>query len=355
MNMSSFRPVGNPDRFAPVVAQRGLSLVELMIALVIGMLIVAGVTFVFMNSRQTYTYGNDLARIQEDGRFAINALNHDLRMTALPGCVRISNFAIVAASPVPSFDKEPTVTGDRYLAGHAYALTIAGASGVPSSDVFTIRRLAGPSIRLSVAQSGSDPLVFAQNTIELAQSDLAIISDCNGQADLFRVSSVAGSSPVTIGHAAPANSQPTFGSLANPHSGYTEGISSISKFLENSYFVADTGRTNQSGQAVTSLFKREVNGSVTELIEGVQDMRVFYGVNSDAANDTVDQYLPVQNMTNALWQQVIALRVDLLLRAREDNTLSEAQSYTLLDGSVLNDRRVRTTVSTTISLRNLIP
>ncbi|RDH45522.1 PilW family protein [Zooshikella ganghwensis] len=60
--------------------QSGLSLIELMIALVLGLLLLAGVLQVFLGSSQTYRLTGDLARAQENGRFALDMLARDIRM-----------------------------------------------------------------------------------------------------------------------------------------------------------------------------------------------------------------------------------------------------------------------------------
>lgn len=65
--------------------QRGLSLVELMVALVISLFLTAGVIQLFIGSKQTYNLHDASSRIQENGRFAIQTMARDIRMTYYPG------------------------------------------------------------------------------------------------------------------------------------------------------------------------------------------------------------------------------------------------------------------------------
>lgn len=58
---------------------RGFTLIELMIALVLGLFLVAGVLYVFLSNSQTYRTNEALSRVQENGRFAIEFLTSDLR------------------------------------------------------------------------------------------------------------------------------------------------------------------------------------------------------------------------------------------------------------------------------------
>lgn len=59
--------------------QYGLTLVELMIALVLGLLLLGGVIQIFLSSRQSYQLQDGLSRLQENGRFAMDVVTLNLR------------------------------------------------------------------------------------------------------------------------------------------------------------------------------------------------------------------------------------------------------------------------------------
>lgn len=65
----------------------GVSLVELLVALLIGTILVLGLVEVFAASRTAYQLSTGLARVQENGRFALDFLRRDLRMAGHMGCV----------------------------------------------------------------------------------------------------------------------------------------------------------------------------------------------------------------------------------------------------------------------------
>jgi type IV pilus assembly protein PilW len=67
------RPAGNAN-------QRGFSLVELMIAMVIGLVLMMGVVDVMVSSKETFQTNEDISRIQENGRYALAVLVRDVRM-----------------------------------------------------------------------------------------------------------------------------------------------------------------------------------------------------------------------------------------------------------------------------------
>lgn len=114
------------------------------------------------------------------------------------------------------------------------------------------------------------------------------------------------------------------------------------------YFIA----TGTSGRP--SLWQN-VNGANLELLEGVDDMSVTYGV------DTNDDYVPDSySLSTAIaladWSKVVALRVELLVSSIDDGVLPETQTYSFagVDGITPDpvDRRLRQVFSTTVGIRS---
>ena len=74
--------------------QAGLSLVELMIAMVIGLVLMTGVLQIFLGSKRVYTTQDALSRIQENGRLAVDFLSRDTRMAGYAGCASGANSSL---------------------------------------------------------------------------------------------------------------------------------------------------------------------------------------------------------------------------------------------------------------------
>lgn len=70
----------NPPPDNSARRQRGFSLVELMIALVIGLILTAAVGYVFISSRQAFRSNEGMARLQENTRSAVLMVNTVIRM-----------------------------------------------------------------------------------------------------------------------------------------------------------------------------------------------------------------------------------------------------------------------------------
>ena len=92
----------------PASRQRGVSLVELMIALVIGLIIVASVSQVFLSGKRSYGTQAGLGALQENGRFALYFLQRDLQFAGFPQRIGPSGSSLEVPTP---FDTSRTLDG----------------------------------------------------------------------------------------------------------------------------------------------------------------------------------------------------------------------------------------------------
>lgn len=106
--------------------QRGFSLIELMIAMVIGLFLLLGVIQVFVGSRMTYQVHEGIGRIQENGRFAIEILSRQVRKAGFRSSFRLSESTIFGA-------------GNRVLDGRNNVAGGGTDSVVAGSDKLIIR------------------------------------------------------------------------------------------------------------------------------------------------------------------------------------------------------------------------
>src|SRR5690554_5044513 len=67
--------------------QQGLSLVELMISITLGLVLMTGVMQMFLSSRTVFSTHQAISRIQENGRLAMEFISQDVRMAGFMGCM----------------------------------------------------------------------------------------------------------------------------------------------------------------------------------------------------------------------------------------------------------------------------
>lgn len=331
--------------------QRGLSLVEIMISLVISAILMIGVFQVFMASKSTYRMNDGLARIQENGRFAQEILSREIRMAGYMGCSNLEEISpnVLADPPPPEeldFSMENAISGEDNVNNKLF-----GEKAVrDGTDVLMIQRAGDDEIRLTGNMGVENANVqIQQNVISIEAGDILLLSDC-GTADIFRASGVSsGGSKITIAHAKNTN---------------------ISQFLSKAYgsdaqimvpqitrfFIAD----NEAGEP--ALYQKRVLGlgggqeqDAQELIAGVEDMQVLYGVDSND-DKSANRYINAADVAD--WRKVVSVRVAWLMRSDlGSNPDGRTATYPVLDKSVTpeSDRRLRRVFSLTATIRNRLP
>ena len=93
-------------------SQTGFTLIELMIAMLLGAFLIGGIMQIFLGSRQTYRMQENLSRLQENGRFAMEFITRDNRMMGYQGCA--------SRTIVPNIIVEPSNTNPNPDSCHPY-------------------------------------------------------------------------------------------------------------------------------------------------------------------------------------------------------------------------------------------
>ncbi len=83
-------------RTAPL-RQRGVSLIELMVAMVIGVVLIFGATQVYVNSKNSYGINEGVARMQETARYAMSVMEPDIRLANFWGLLKEPSVVVNAA------------------------------------------------------------------------------------------------------------------------------------------------------------------------------------------------------------------------------------------------------------------
>lgn len=337
--------------------QSGLTLVELMIAMLIGAFLLGGVIEVFLSSKHTYRMQEGLSRLQENSRFAIGFITDNLRMSGYWGCSSFGTVNVIAnpqnlnpnslpATLIPGVGAA-AVSGNDNVSGD-WNVNACSADNLCVGDsdaiTFSLAGSCGGQLTGNMAADNANIQIIAPNACNIDQYDVVVISDCSS-TDIFIATSGAappGADKQTIAH---ANNQNTDNRLSKAYGADAEVMS----FNSQSFFL----RTNANGQPglwrLDSATAVGANNPV-ELVEGIEDMQVLYGVDTDN-NGAPDYYVPAADVANM--SQVISIRINLLVRSINDNLALEQVPYTFNGITTTpGDRRLRKTLSTTIVIRN---
>jgi type IV pilus assembly protein PilW len=133
---------------------KGFGLVEIMVALVLGLVVVLGIIQIFLASKNTYVTQNSSARMQEDARFVLSKLIQEIRMTGMYGCLKLDTTVVAPAIVAPAALTNPIlwdnttkimtlVTADIGTSGGAPTWTVVSDCRTTSSLYLGAKTVAG--------------------------------------------------------------------------------------------------------------------------------------------------------------------------------------------------------------------
>jgi type IV pilus assembly protein PilW len=354
-----------------MLKQKGLSLVELMIAITLGLILLTGVMQVFLSSKNVFTSQQALSRIQESGRMAIEFLSRDIRMAGFMGCASRSE----AIKVNNMLNKSDTVTYNfkEGIKGYAQADFPVASSDIgetiaKDTDVIVLRYAIGSGVY--VTKNNDSAQLFVNDTGDnsrtcksgvaisgLCSEDILVVTDCE-KANVFQTTNVkAGTGTaddkVNVVHSntalTPGNAIASWGGNSDKENTFNAGAQILSA-RSMVYFVAN-GFSGRPG------LWQNVNGTSLELLEGVEDIHISYGVDTEVKQDFIpNEYKLAKDVAN--WDRVVAVRIELLIASIEDNMTQDHQVYTFptdaASSTTAADFRLRQVFSSTVAIRNRI-
>lgn len=331
--------------------QQGFTLIEIMVALTIGLFLTAGVTQVFLTTNQTNRTQENLSRMQENARFAMHFLTEDIREADyyIPICGNgdvlknaYNNLDYLAASDAQfDFGSMEGISGQDNLAPLGTdSITLRFIKGLKDGAEITNQ----PGVTMKINAS-------AKNASNMAkQGSIVIATDCIN-SDIFQNvnnsgGAQAGSLTLTISggnNISPGNKNNglvTNYDNGNPNSkayylSDEDGISSITYEIE------------KDGNEIPGLVR---NGE--QLVANIENMQILYGERLASGNM---YYVPAGTVGLDM-TKVVSIKVSLLVRSPDDNIVVTPQTYFYnnvdVSGADIADNRLRKVYTSTITVRN---
>lgn len=336
--------------------QRGLSLVELLIAITLSVIIIGGIVQAFIANRQSYAVTEALVRIQENGRFALNFLTSTLRTVGDYGClpepmldnsniqIHLASSWLADANPI-QLDAPGADANFNTQDGAASA----DATSFDSPDVLTILAPVGEVALFAGTVAGSSVQFEITNEGDFDQNDYVLVSNCQ-VADYIRLKADATAATATTG---PILEDETAGIRLDFYS--PENITTtVQEVQVMSFFINDEAlqvslNSNAGGMAAAQ-----------ELVTGIENMQLEYGV--DTGNDLIPDYFDTITNVNAQGDtdDIVAIKIQLMAVSGSSDEGFDESLTTALQTFAYNrkaavqatDNRLRRVFETTISLRN---
>lgn len=348
------------NRCSRAAFQTGMTLLEILIAMSIGLFLLAGVTQIFIGSKQTYRLQEAMSRVQENSRFAMDFISRDVRMAGYMGCY--------AGGGIENLLNDPTNTGwNLNSLVNGFDNVAAGFATIPNvvvnTDVIIVKELETANTPVTalhdggVSPTGALTVDSSFNSgctaTDCHKGEILLVTDCS-QASLFQITDVQTSGAnLTVAHTnsntfTPGNNS---ASISNSYSTDAQAY----RLQTYAYYI----RMNSATPSVPSLYRSllQTAGGITlaltpeELVEGIENLQILYGADTDA-DGTANYYVPA-GTAGLNMSQVVAVRVSLLARSLADRVTSTPVSYNYNFATTTPaDRRLRRVVTSTIALRN---
>lgn len=349
--------------------QGGLSLVELMIALLLSALLTLAVAQLYLSNRQTWSVNEATSRLQESARILRTLLDRELRMVGYRGC--LGNHK---TPPENSLNTATHLLNDVAVSIQGWdnvsdtPSALAGTlNPVPASgtDVLLIRTVLGQPLRLS-AETTSNAVITESPGPTLAGAcpdgsarrsglcvnDIVLISDCE-KARYFQITGIT----PQAGNPSATPPEPPSLSLAHqagsdPGNATTDWGGDAATRFEAGAEVVPTGAVVYylaTDDGLTGLYRKVNQQNAELLIPYLENLQVTYGTDTDG-NGQADTYAAASSGLN--WDRVISVRIEALLRS-EQEVLPVPQSYRFNGTDFTpDDTFMRLPVTLTVQLRN---
>lgn len=294
--------------------QRGVSLIEVMVSMVIGLVVVGAVLVSYLSSGKTSKEQAAYAEMNENAQMALTLISRDL---LLAGYAQVTG----ALAPIPP----ATVT--------TFTRTYSGNAVFGCDFGFVTPNTTGAA---SCAVSGGKPSIEIayeadiNNTVSIVVGSVAAPSDCKG-----------------------SQIRPADGTL-----------SGVDYFITHNRFYLASGSTGRSELHCASK-TQDAGGSAVSgepLVDNIDDMKFWYGLAPTASSRIINRYVTAGAITTAAdWQNVVSVRLCLIVRSSEP--VIDMELYpdalhppTYLDCDMaeqtITDRYLRRAYFSTTTLRN---
>lgn len=305
--------------------QRGLSLIELMIAVTISLLVLTALTAIFISSTRSRNEMQKSTQQQESGRYASQLLADNLKLAGYLAEFDSTPLATPAALPDPC----ETATSGLLTALPMHVQGVNNAAAIPScisdvkagTDIVVVRRVS------TCAAGATGCAAFVEGEPHF-QASLCTPTDGSGGELAHAINTDADYAAYYF-----ALSKVAADFKRHKTSCVATDFAAIQRYLVHIYFVANN---NVDGDGIPTLKRAELGANqfnIVPLVDGIENMQVEYGVDSD--NDGVPNSYTSAPTSTADWRNVMSANVHLLAR----NTISTAgysdtRTYTLGDTEV---------------------
>jgi type IV pilus assembly protein PilW len=309
--------------------QAGLSLVELMVAMVVGLLLLIGATQVYINGHAAFNANESVSRMQETARYAMSIVEPDIRMSNYWGLVKGAASIVSGQSPQTA-TSSPNWAGVT-ACGNNFATDLnTNLQADDNSYLLTWDGSATPHAACNSLSTTDVPSVV-WNTSPMLSSDTLTVR----RASSFKGTSTANWLQIC--------SSRTQGILISDGSSCNAASQQVNNLIVDAYYVDQNSKQQAGFPSLRrkTLISAAGNQSAffdQEIIAGVEDMQLQFGIDP-AGTGVAARYVNPTDLKAALAAngQVVAVRIWLLVRSdTPEYGFTDTNTYIYADRQLAN-------------------
>ncbi len=309
----------------------GLSLVELMVAMLVGLIVIGGTASVYLASKRSYVEVERMARMTQNGRFAIQMISEAIVHAGYtgelpPGSIEMdTNLTAIAGTDCSD-------SAAAYDIEHYMFAAVSDVNGeafdcvtdaLPGTSVILVKSVR--PMRISDSDDNGivdDPeVITGTNTYIMANNIRGVMFDGDATAP-----SIIEGGDIPGGNAW--------------------------IYQVEAYYIRDTG---QLSRRVLAWNGAAMEFTTQDLVDGVENISFLFGLDSNADGD-IDIYKTAANINALEWLNIGAIQISILVRSdTTDAQYIDTKVYNLAGVAPigpLNDNFHRMVMQSTVSLRN---
>jgi type IV pilus assembly protein PilW len=333
-----------------------MGLVELLVSVAVSLLIITIIGAIYVNTKQLTRVNDTVSRLQENGRFVVFLLDRDVRMAGFRGCNGVSVTPLNALnSNAYPYQFSEAITG--YHGGNGVWLPSLDASistlipaPIVDSDIVTIRHIDGPAVPLTAKMTNSSSFLTVGAGSPVAVGDVLLVADCTAAAVFNATGFDAATGRIahdTAGTTSPGNNTEDLNHVFSTDA-------SVYRLVTRTYYVgASTRKPGSNALWSNSVPAYDGQAQPEEMVESVDAMSLSFGEDTDG-DKAANRYVYADAV--GTWGNVVSVKAQLLLATVRDNVTTSPQPYNFAGvATTPTDRRMRSVLSSMITVRNRVP
>ncbi len=320
------------------IKNAGFSLIEIMVSLALGLVVLAMVVNVFINTKQSHVQNERVTEVLENGRYAMRQLSTDLKTVGFMG--GIYDMSLVARDT--TMDAVANECGTSGETTWSTDVTTYQTLQFEYNSTAAAASIQHQCIASSDFQASTDVLAikrtYSQKDTGALTNNVAYVRSDYSSGCIWFYNSVSSAAPTNAGC---------------PASDFEDW-----QYMVHVYYIRDYAQT--SGDGIPTLCRKRLTSAsdapaINELCiaEGIEHFHVQYGLDTDTPRDGIaDQFK--SSPTVAELATAVSARLFVLARANvQDQVFANNKTYTMGDRVItVNDNYYRRMYSTTVILRN---